>query len=105
MNTPVSSVATLLIMFSLTTSVCASDQDYRFNLGDTTSAAGYEGVDPSVVYGDDQPFGLDGGNQPQKFAGTGSYEGWTGWTADGPFRFSVRVPEGNYRVRVLLGQS
>ncbi len=91
----------LLMTFCITTTACTSDTQMRFDLGDQPSVDGYFGVDTSVVYGEVQAYGFDGGNRPVSYDGA---ELNGGVTADGPFLFSVRAAEGDYRVRVLVGR-
>ncbi len=62
--------------------------EYHFDFSGKKSGPGILSVAPDTVYGRNSPFGYD--------LNTVRKEGM-------PFFFSVDVPEGNYRVRVVLG--
>lgn len=91
---------TIALMFVTACTAAAETHTWRFDLGQPNAAEGYTAVTPTTVYSKDQPFGYDGGNKPHAFNGAKLTDGWT---ADGPFSFSAKLPEGNYRVRVMLG--
>ena len=57
----------------------------RFQFGSAEAAPGFTRVDPATIYTAERGFGFETGAASQAFA------------------FSVRVPEGNYRVTVTLG--
>lgn len=64
--------------------------EYNFDFGAGQGAAGATGVAAGDAYTVDQGFGFDLGTKPG---------------ADTPFFFSVKVPEGNYRVTATLGDA
>ncbi|HUJ42761.1 MAG TPA: GDSL-type esterase/lipase family protein [Opitutaceae bacterium] len=78
----------------------------RFDFGPGPVAPGYTQVLPSTTYSDQLGYGFDfgstvigvdrGGSDPLR----GDFI-----TSDHPFFFSVKVPEGNYRVTVTLGDA
>ena len=77
---------------------------WKFDFGPGKVAPGWSAVLPSTAYRPELGHGFEpgskvvgvdrGGDDPLR-------DGYCG--ADGPFSFSVAVPEGNYRVRVTLG--
>jgi len=73
--------------------------DLKFDFGAGPAKAGYTRVAPTTVYTDDAGFGYESGAQVT----TG--DGGNITTSDSPFLFSARVPEGNYNVTVMIGDS
>jgi len=93
-------VASFLIALPL---ACMGAQ-YRFDFGAGAAEPGYTKVTPASKYSREAGFGLEDGSAvsavdrggPDKLRGDFL-------TSDKPFYFSVAVPEGNYRVTVILG--
>ncbi len=78
-----------LIVFTLLviTMAEAKAEEFRFYFGDGNKE-GYQTVNSSTLYDNDSSYGYD----------------LIASHADGePFFFSVKLPEGNYRVKVVLG--
>src|SRR4051794_41016862 len=73
----------------------AETSKLRFSFGAT--ADGVTHVSPDTVYSAERAFGFEPG------ASVTSLDGGAGVTSAKPFLFSARVPEGNYRVTVTLG--
>ena len=81
--------------------------EFKFDFGPGKAAPGYTPVQADEVYSSEKGYGFDFGSKP-----TGTERGGTDPRTDGfvtaaesPFFFSVKVPEGNYRVTVTLGDS
>ena len=88
-------------------SVRAADTtDWKFDFGPGPVAPGYTQVPAGAVYSDPVGYGFDFGS-----AVTGVDRGGANplrrdfVSGDHPFFFSVKVPEGNYRVTVTLGDA
>jgi len=62
-------------------------REYKFYFGKNTRQ-GYQTVDNSIIFGDKSKFGYDLNTVPK---------------GNDPYFFSVNLPEGNYKVTVLLG--
>lgn len=78
--------------------------DYRFDFGTGAVEPGYQQVTATNLYSEQSGFGFDYGTQAIALdrGGTDSlHEDLC--TSEGPMFFSVRVPEGTYRVTVTLG--
>ena len=82
----------------------AAKTSFKFDFGSGKAAKGYQKVSPDDKFDDDKGYGFDFGSNvvavvrnPQKLL-TGDYV--TGYN---PFYFSVTVPEGNYKVTLILG--
>ncbi len=71
--------------------------EFKFSFGPGKAVAGYTRVPADEVYSIEKGYGFDLGLQPV------GVEGGIVTTTEAPFFFSVKVPEGNYRVTVTLG--
>ena len=78
-------------------SSAAGGASFHFDFGTGSTAAGYVRVSPNAVYSKETGYGFDLGTKPSQLA-------W-GVTGAQPFFFSVTLPEGNYRVVAILGDS
>ena len=77
----------------------AAPIDMKFDFSGGPAHAGYTLVSPTSVYTDSAGFGYEPGAQ------VAMGDGGNTTTSDRPFFFSVKVPEGNYDVRVTIGDS
>ncbi|HWA09737.1 MAG TPA: rhamnogalacturonan acetylesterase [Opitutaceae bacterium] len=78
---------------------------FKFDFG-ARAAPGFTAVTPATVYSKDSGAGFDLGTAPtvvEQGGGDPQHDGFV--TSDKPFFFSVKVPEGNYRVTVTLGDA
>ena len=64
--------------------------EFKFAFGPGQAAAGFTAVSADAIYSSEKGHGFDLGTKPG---------------VDTPFFFSVKVPEGNYRVTVTLGDA
>ena len=73
---------------------------FKFDFGPGRAPAGYTSVQADEVYSTEKGYGFDFGSRV-----TGVARGADGFvtTNESPFFFSVKVPEGNYRITVTLG--
>lgn len=78
-------------------SSAADGSSFHFDFGAGSAAAGYVRVSPNAVYSKEAGYGFDLGTKPSQLD-------W-GVTGAQPFFFSVTLPEGNYRVVAILGDS
>lgn len=92
----------LALVFSLFPRVSAQ-KDRIFRFGPTDNEARVTMVSEPVRYNADRGYGFDFENpEPVRIHDPGR-NGRGYCTSDRPFYFSIRVPEGSYEVRVLLG--
>lgn len=76
----------------------------KFDLGTEKAANGYTAVTPETIYSTEKGYGFDLGTTP-KAVDRGGSDLLKGdfVTSEQPFYFSVKVPEGNYKVTLTLG--
>ncbi|HYO21113.1 MAG TPA: GDSL-type esterase/lipase family protein [Flavisolibacter sp.] len=92
-----------LPLFLFAGSFCKA-QSYKFDFGPGVTAKGYIQILPGTAYTSEKGYGfefssnLTGKEYKGKDALKDDYI-----TSDKPFYFSVKVPEGNYNVKVILG--
>jgi lysophospholipase L1-like esterase len=81
-------------------------QSYKFDLGAGQSAAGYTKVTPADLYNCTTGFGFEPGaviRSTETKNGKGVYKDFV--SGKQPFFFSVRLAEGNYDVKIFLGDA
>ena len=92
------------LMLSCSSVTAQQKTSYKFDFGEAMPAKGYISVTPASVYTDATGFGfLNAANvkavtRNKKTAVTSDFI-----TSSKPFFFSVKIPEGNYDVKVILG--
>ncbi|THU31161.1 rhamnogalacturonan acetylesterase [Niastella caeni] len=91
----------------LITTIIAKSQttSYKFDFGINKAAKGYIAVTPTTTFSYKTGYGFDQGSEVQAIdrggnALTGDYI-----TSSKPFYFSVKLPDGNYDVKVMLGDT
>lgn len=79
----------------------------RFDFGSGDVESGYKAVTPTTVYTSEAGFGLVSKDSVSAITRDCSKNPLTGdfLTSDNPFYFVVDMPEGNYRVKLYLGDS
>jgi lysophospholipase L1-like esterase len=77
---------------------------YKFSFGSGKAAKDYIHVAPTTVYSKETGYGFDFGSTPTA-VDRGSTDALTSGfcTSDKPFYFSVYLPEGNYNVKITMG--
>ena len=83
----------------------AAPTSFKFDFGAGAPAAGYTKVTPDMVYNAGRGFGFEAGPAAAAVDRGGDPLRGDFITSDQPFSFSIKVPEGNYRVIVTLGDS
>ena len=88
------------------TAIGQSPNSFKFDFGSGKAAKGYIAVTPATTFNYQTGYGFDQGSvvtavdHGGKDVLTGSYI-----TSSKPFYFSVKLPEGNYDVKVILGDA
>jgi lysophospholipase L1-like esterase len=94
-------ILSTMLFFSTT---IAFSQTWKYDFGSGISAKGYTKVTPDSKFSYANGFGLDQGSMVQSVIRKGKDILKSDFiTSDKPFYFSVKVPEGNYDVKVILG--
>lgn len=80
---------------------------FKFDFGPGRAAPGFVRVSADDRYSAERGYGFDFGSQPVAIARGGPKPMTDGFitTSSPPFFFSVKVPEGNYKVTVTLGDA
>ena len=79
--------------------------EFKFVFGPGKASEGYTRVLASETYSTEKGYGFDFGSRPIDVERGGSDPRFSGYVSatEVPFFFSVKVPEGNYRITVTLG--
>jgi lysophospholipase L1-like esterase len=96
----------LITVFLFTVSyLCAQTAvSYKFDFGSGKGEEGFTRVLSSMVYSNEKGYGFDYGTVPVDVKRKGKDALSSDFvTSEKPFYFSVAVPEGNYRVKVTMG--
>lgn len=93
----------ILFVFFRTDFVQAQDPPMKFDLGGTRAAKGYVAVTPETLYSDQLGYGWMPWSATKAVDRGGSALKGDYITSDKPFYFSVKLPDGNYDVKVILG--
>jgi lysophospholipase L1-like esterase len=96
----------LILVSSAAAAADASAVHWKFDFGPGAVAPGYQTVTPEIMYSAERGFGFEPGTTAVAVdRGSGDPLRSDFITASGPLVFSARVPEGNYRVTVTLGDA
>jgi lysophospholipase L1-like esterase len=94
----------LPIILALFITCSTSAQTWKYDLGSGTVAKGYTAVTPDTKFSYTTGFGFDQGSVVKSVERKGKDALSCDFiTGDKPFYFSVKLPEGNYDVKLILG--
>ncbi|MCJ7447615.1 MAG: rhamnogalacturonan acetylesterase [Bacteroidales bacterium] len=96
----------LTILILLFSQVISAQQitSYKFSFGPAKEVPGYIKVGPSQKYSSETSYGFDFGTIPFAVDRGGKKPLTSGFiTSDRPFFFSVNLPEGNYNIKITVG--
>jgi len=94
----------LLCLLSFFNAVAFSqEKTFRFDFGTGKVAKGYTAVTPNTLFSAKTGYGFSHQSTPVAVRRKGDPLEGTYITADKPIYFSVVLPEGNYDIKVLLG--
>jgi lysophospholipase L1-like esterase len=95
----------IVIFFFLLSSLVSSAQSYRFDFGSGKVKNGYLQILPETMYSTERGYGFEFSSELTAEASTLEKDPLRSdyITSSKPFYFSVKLPEGNYHVKVLLG--
>lgn len=81
-----------------------SKTSYKFSFGPQKPAKGYLQVKPGTMYSKEVGYGFDFESKAIAIDRKGKDQLTSGFcTSDKPFYFSVYLPEGNYRLKIIMG--
>ncbi len=80
-------------------------QTLKFDFGTGEPAKGFTKVTPATLFSYEKGFGLDPDSKVKAVARKGKTLRSDYLTSDQPFFFSVKLPEGNYDVKIILGDA
>jgi lysophospholipase L1-like esterase len=99
--------STFTILLFVVFSVSALSQqktNYKFSFGPVKSPGGFTQVKPAMAYSEQTGYGFDFGTVPTSIDRGSKNPLTSGFcTSDKPFYFSVALPEGNYHVKITMG--
>lgn len=93
----------ILMLFALVTQ--AQQSGFKFDFGTGKAKKGYTKVTPETAYNPQTGYGFESGSVVKAVTNGGAGVTSDYITASNPFSFSVKLPEGNYDVKVLLGDT
>ena len=92
------------LLLAASSLIQAQQTEWKFDFGTANAEKGYVAVTPADQFSDSKGYGFDLGTTPEAFdRGGKSALTSDGVCGDKPFYFSVNLPEGNYNVKVILG--
>lgn len=90
----------------LTTIITKAQQtSWKFDFGTRATAKGYTVVTPDTKFSYETGYGFDPGSEVKAIDRGGNEPSGDFITGKKPFYFSVKLPDGNYDVKVLLGDT
>jgi lysophospholipase L1-like esterase len=96
---------TITFTLILVVKINAQQTTFKFDFGTTTAAKGYIAVTPETIFNNSIDYGFNNGSSLEAIKRSGNNVTSDFVTSTKPFYFSVKLPEGNYDVKVLLGDS
>lgn len=95
-------IALLLLAFGIPGAVSA--QSFKFDFGKGKTGKGYIKILPETIYTPERGYGIDLDTRAISNTSVGKESLTDGFlTGESPFYFSVKLPEGNYDVKVTVG--
>jgi lysophospholipase L1-like esterase len=83
----------------------AQQTSFKFDFGTTRAAKGYIAITPSAKFTNQIGYGFDSGSIVTAVDNGGNPLSGDYITSNKPFYFSVKLPEGNYDVKLILGDT
>lgn len=80
-------------------------QSFKFDFGSGKAAPGYTRVTPGTKFSYDQGYGFDQGSVVESVDRGGNALTGDFITSSKPFYFSVKLPDGNYDVKIMMGDA
>jgi lysophospholipase L1-like esterase len=95
----------ICFLLLVSTTIITQAQTYKFDFGTGRAAKGYTAITPKTTYTAATGFGFEEGSKVEAIdrGGNGITRDYI--TSDKPFYFSVKLPDGNYDVTIILGDA
>ena len=94
------------LILALVICVCAQSQmKYKFDFGKERTAKGYINITPDSKFTPELGYGFTHGSRVTAVDNGGNAMSGDYITSNKPFYFSVRLPDGNYDVKLILGDT
>jgi lysophospholipase L1-like esterase len=94
-------IPALLLSFT----VCAQQTSFKFDFGKERTAAGYIGITADSKFNSTKGYGFTNGSEVTAVDHGGNTLTGDYITSSKPFYFSVKLPDGNYDVKLILGDA
>lgn len=98
-------LAASLLLTVISSMLSAQQQLYKFDFGSAKAAPGYTAITPEVRFNDSTAYGFNKEAEIQTVNRGGNTLTGDFITGAKPFYFSVRLPDGNYNVKIIMGDS
>ena len=95
----------VLLFISVGASIQAQQTSFKFDFGSGKSAPGYIQITPGTKFNYQTGYGFDQGSSVESVDRGGDALRGDYITGRKPFYFSVKLPDGNYDVKLLLGDT
>jgi lysophospholipase L1-like esterase len=94
----------LILFFSANALSAQQKTTLKFSFNPAKEISGYIKVDPGTIYSSGTGYGFDFGTKPEAVGRGGRKPLTDGFvTSNKPFFFSVKLPEGNYNIKIITG--
>lgn len=101
----ISLITNLLLLISLN-SFSQNETEFKFDFGLGKAAKGYTQVSAESIYSKDKGFGFMPNSKVESISRNGKNALTTDFcTSKEPFFFTVDIPEGNYNIKLILGDT
>lgn len=91
----------LSVLFS--SILCGQVRNYKFDFGSGKNRPGYISITPQTKYNDETGYGFNANSNPEAIDRGGTKPENDFILSGKPFSFSVRLSEGNYDIRIVMG--
>ncbi|HLP38065.1 rhamnogalacturonan acetylesterase [Lacibacter sp.] len=95
--------SSVVLVAALLLSVCSKAQTYKFDFGNGRVKKGYTAVTSESKFANEKGFGFTNGSDVSAVDRGGKSVNDDYITSTKPFYFSVNLPDGNYDVKIILG--
>ena len=95
----------LLSLVFIAVSANTQQSSFKFDFGSGKAVPGYIQVTPETKFSYQRGYGFDQGSVVESVDRGGNALAGDYITSNKPFYFSVKLPEGNYDVKLLLGDT